>query len=133
MTKANITFQSLQQDSQDYATFEKSDSHVVCVIHFAMDVGGKHFDGLSVEVRQPYGADFESEPLEVSKTAGDYRGPWNHARFAALCEQYYRSLVGSSGRGIRIDGGSNIRMRNNTFAMPQQAELDIPDEGGDAW
>jgi hypothetical protein len=133
MAKAKITFQSLRQDSQDYTTFEKSDAHVVSVINFTMDIGGKHFDGLSVEIRQPYGTDFESEPLEVSKIAGDYRGPWNHAGFAVLCEQYYRSLVGSSGRGIRIGGGSNIRMRNNIFKAPQQAELDIPDEGSGAW
>jgi hypothetical protein len=133
MAKAKITFQSLQQDSQDHTTFEKNDAHVVSIIHFAMDLGGKHFDGLSVEVRQPYGTDFESEPLEVSRIAGDYRGPWNHAEFAALCERYYRSLVGSSGRGIRIGDGSNIRMRNNTFAMPQQAELVIPDDQGGAW
>lgn len=133
MAKAQITFKSLQQDSHDYATFERSDAHVVSIIHFDMSVGDQQFHDLSVEVLQPYGTEFESEPLEVSKVAGGYAGPWDHAGFAALCERYYRSLVGSSGRGIRISGGSNIRMRNNTFAMPQQAVLDIPDDRGGAW
>jgi hypothetical protein len=133
MSKARITFQSLQQDSQDYGTFEKSDAHVVSVIRFSMDVDEKHFDNLSVEVRQPYGTDFESEPLEVSKVIGDYRGPWNHAKFAELCESYYRNLVGSSGRAIHIGGGGGMRMRDNLFQVTQEAELEIPDEQGGAW
>jgi hypothetical protein len=128
-----ITFESLLQDSQDYATFEQSDAHVVSVIRFSMDIAGKQFGGLSVEVRQPYGTDFESEPLEVSRVSGGYRGPWNHSGFAELAERYYRSFIGLSGRGIRIQGGSNIRMRNNMFVSRQEAQLDIPDELGGAW
>jgi len=65
--KAKILFKSLQQDSQDYAAFERDDAHVVSVIHFDKQVGDQQFRDLSVEVRQPYGTDFESEPLEVSK------------------------------------------------------------------
>ena len=98
-----------------------------------MDIGDKHFGGLSVEVRQPYGTDFESEPLEVSRVSGGYSGPWNHAGFAELAKQYYRSASGSSGHAIRIQGGSNIRMRNNSFGSRQEAELEIPDEQGGAW
>ena len=131
--KAKILFKSLRQDSQDYATFARDDAHVVSVIQFNMQIGDRQVRDLSVEVRQPYGTDFESEPLEVSKISGDYHGPWNHSGFADLCERYYRSLIGSAGRGIRIGGGGDIRMRNNTFGMPQQAELEIPDESGGAW
>jgi hypothetical protein len=130
--KAKILFKSLQQDSQDYGTFERSEAHVVSVIHFDMQVDQQQFRDLKVEVRQPCGTDFESEPLEVGRVAG-YEGPWDHAAFADLCEHYYRGLVGSAGRGIRISGGSNIRMRNNTFAMPEQVELEIPGEAGGAW
>jgi hypothetical protein len=133
MAKAKITFESLRQDSQDYATFEPSEAHVVSVIRFGMDVGDKHFSGLSVEVRQPYGTDYESEPLEVSPVSGGYRGPWNHVGFAALAEQYYRSLIGSSGRGIHIQGGRHVRMRNNLFVQYRDVELDIPDEPSGAW
>jgi len=133
MAKAKITFESFRQDSQDYATFEKSEAHGVSVIRFSMDIGDKHFGGLSVEVRQPYGTDFESEPLEVSRVSGGYSGPWNHAGFAELAKQYYRSASGSSGHAIRIQGGSNIRMRNNTVVSHQEAQLDIPDEPSRAW
>ena len=133
MAKANITFESVVQDSQDYATFEKSEAHMVSVIRFSMDIADKHFGGLSAEVRQPYGTDFESEPLEVGRISGGYRGPWNHAGFSELAERYYRSLIGSAGRGIRIQGGSNIRMRNNTVVSHQEAQLDTPDEPSRAW
>ena len=133
MAKAKITFESVVQDSQEYATFEKSEAHMVSVIRFSMDIADKHFGGLSAEVRQPYGTDFESEPLEVGRISGGYRGPWNHAGFSELAERYYRSLIGSAGRGIRIQGGSNIRMRNNSFGSRQEAELEIPDEQGGAW
>jgi hypothetical protein len=132
MATAKITFESLLQDSQDYATFDQSEAHVVSVIRFSMDIADKHFGDLSVEVRQPYGTDFESEPLEVSHVSG-YRGPWNHSGFADLAERYYRSFIGSSGRGIRIQRGSSIRMRNNMFVLRQEARLDIPDEQGGAW
>jgi hypothetical protein len=133
MATAKITFESLRQDSQDYATFEKSEAHVVSVVRFSMDIGDKHFGGLSVEVRQPYGTDYESEPLEVSRVSGGYRRPWNHAGFAELAEQYYRSAIGSSGRGIHIQGGRDVRMRNNLFVQHWDVELDIPDEPSGAW
>jgi hypothetical protein len=131
--RAKILFKSLLQDSQDYATFEHDDAHVVSVIHFDMEVGDRKFHDLSVEVRQPYGTDFETEPLEVSRISGHYRGPWNHAAFGDLCEAYYRSLIGSTGTVIRIGGASNIRMRNNFFGTPREAQLDIPDESCGAW
>ena len=129
MTKAKILFRSLRQDSQDYATFQKSAAHVVSVISFDMQIGDQQFSDLPVEARQPYGTNFEDEPLEVSKISGGYRGPWNHSGFADLCEHYYRSLIGSSGRCIP----GNIRAHDNFFNSPQQAELDIPDDQGGAW
>lgn len=130
--KATITFQSLTQDSQNYATFEKNDAHMVSIIHFDLVVGNDDFKGLSVELLQPYGTDFESEPFEVGRVQG-YNGPWNHVGFSDLCTAYVRSLIGSSGRGIHIQGGGNIRMRNNRFVFSQTAVLEIPDDRGGAW
>lgn len=132
MATAKITFESLQLDSQDYAMFEQSEAHVVSTIRFHMEIDGKQFANLVVEARQPYGTNFESEPLEIGRVTG-YQGPWNHAGFAGLCKHYYRSLIGSSGRGVHIQGGSNIRIRNHLFVSCQQAELAIPDEQGTAW
>ena len=130
--KAQITFKSLVQNSQDYSLFESDDSHIVSVIHFDMQIGDQLFRDQSAEVRQPYGTAFESEPLEVKMVSGDYHGPWNHVEFADLCENYYRSFIGSTG-GIRIEGGARFVGKNNLFSRLQQAELNIPDGSGDAW
>ena len=101
MATAKITFESLLQDSQNYGTFEQGEAHVVSVIRFSMDIADKHFSGLSVEVRQPYGTDFELQAVEVSPIAGGYRGPWNHSDSRNSLEQYYRSFIEKqSGRGI---------------------------------
>jgi hypothetical protein len=128
MAIATITFETLIQDSQDFGRFEPDEAHVVSKICFSMDIGDRHFGGLSVEVRHPYGTDFESEPFEVSPVSG-YRGPWNHARFSDLAEQYYRGLVGHT---VRIQGG-NLRMHDNLFPSRQQVHLEIPDEACGAW
>ena len=106
---------------------------MVSRISFTLIVGDRRYDELQVEVRQPFGTKAESEDFEVSKPNGPYDGPWNHAAFAALCEKYFRGLVGSQGTGIHIKGGSNIRMRNNRFVEERHAEFEIPSEGANSW
>ncbi len=133
MPRAKIIFHSLVQNSQDYESFDKREDHMVSLIKFSIEVGGKTYPNMKVELRQPYGTDYETEPLEVGGPKGPYKGSWNHTAFADLCEKYYRSFVGSSGSGIRIAGGSNIRMRDNQFFSKMIAEFDIPEAGSDAW
>lgn len=133
MAKARVVFHRIVQDTQDYGSFDSSADHMVSTLHFSLDVGDKHFDGLSVEVRQPFGTDFESEPLEVAHPVGPYRGPWNHGAFGTLCECYYRRAVGSTASGIRITGGSNVRMRGNQFAMTYSGEFELPESGAESW
>ncbi|MDO8630823.1 MAG: hypothetical protein Q7R41_10050 [Phycisphaerales bacterium] len=133
MPTAQIVFHKLLQDSQDYHSFQKGDDHMVSRITFTLSVGGREFRELQVEVSQPFGTDADSEEFEVGKPTGPYKGPWNHNAFSDLCEKYYRSLVGSRGTAIRISGGSNIRMRNNTCVQEMRAEFEIPNEGADSW
>jgi len=133
MSKAKITFQKIVQDSQDYGTFQKSDEHMVSIIHFKLEIKGKNFEDMKVEVRQPFGTDYETEPIEVGKISGPYKGPWNHRDFSELCEEYYTSFIGSQGRGISFGGAANIRMRNNTFTSLLIREIDIPEHGATSW
>ncbi len=133
MSKAKINFQKIVQDSQDYGTFEKSDEHMVSIIHFTLEIKGNNYEDMKVEVRQPYGTNYESEPLEVGEIGGSYRGAWNHREFADLCEEYYRNLIGSAGRGIRIEGAPNVRMRNNAFSARVIREIEIPEDSAAAW
>lgn len=87
MPKAIVIFQKLILDSQDYATFDKNEEHMVSIIHFTLQVEGNQYEDMTVEVRQPYGTDYESEPIEVGEIGGSYRGAWNHREFADLCEK----------------------------------------------
>jgi hypothetical protein len=126
MARAKVTFERLIQDSQDYGS---DDEHMVSRVFFSLEVEGKEHQGLYANIKQPVGSSFETAPLEISKPVG-YQGPFNHAAFSAATERYYRALVGAAGRGIRIDGGNNIRMRNNTFVQPGTAEFEIKASGG---
>ena len=133
MVKVTVMFQKMVQDTQDYQSFDKNEDHMVSTLFFSLETGRKRYGDLRVEVRQPYGTPFESEPLEVAKPVGTYPGLWNHAAFRDLCEEYYRKLVGAKGSGIRIEGGQNIRMRNNTFILPWSGEFEAPESSGLSW
>jgi hypothetical protein len=127
MAKAKVTFHRLIQDSQDFGS---DDEHMVSRAFFTLEVNGAKHD-LSADIKQTVGSSYESGPIEVSKPNG-YSGPFSHQEFQKAAETYYRSLVGSSGSGIRIQGGANIRMRNNTFVKQAEFEFEVGKESP-AW
>lgn len=133
MTKAKVVFNRIVFDTQNYGCFDKNQDHMVSTLHFSLDVAEKHYDNLYVEVRQPYGTDFESEPLEVSEPQGSYRGPWNHDAFCTLCETCYRKAIGSKGSGIHTTGSTTVRMTNCLFTFRHTGEFDLPESGADSW
>ena len=126
MPKAQINFHKIILDSQNYANSQGNEDHMVSIIHFDLEVNGSKYEDLTVEILQPYGTNFESDPIEVDKPIG-YSGPWNHNAFSDLCEHYCREAVGSSATGIRIEGGENVRIRNCTYGIPRSEEFEIPD------
>ena len=126
MPIAIVRFQRLVQDSQDYGS---DDEHMVSRVFFALEVDGTVYENLYTDVKQIVGSSFESAPLEVSKPIG-YKGPFDHSAFSSAIEQYYRSLVGAGGHGIRITGGGNIRLHNNTFIQPGSATFAVNASGG---
>lgn len=128
MAKAKVIFHKLIQDSQDYGS---DDQHMVSRVFFTVDVEGNVSEEAYVDIKQSVGSDFETTPLEVSKPVG-YNGPFNYQAFRQAAEGYYRSLVGGKGSGIHIAGGSNIRMRNNTFIQQAVAEFEVSKESP-AW
>jgi hypothetical protein len=91
---------------------------------FTLEYEGQTFPNLYAEIKQPVGSDFETTPLEISRPSG-YDGPFNYEAFRAVLEMYYRSLVGRTGSGIHIQGGGNIRMRDNTFIQHTIAEFEV--------
>jgi hypothetical protein len=128
MANALVKFTRLIQDSQDYGS---DDEHMVSRAFFDLTIGENTYENLSVDIKQQVGSNFETSPLEISKPNG-YNGPFNHQAFQGAVEKYYRSLVGSSGSGIRIVGATNIRMRNNTFMQEMNTQFSVQKDGS-AW
>jgi hypothetical protein len=126
MPTAKVLFTHLIQDSQEYGS---DGEHMVSRAFFDLDIDGTAHSGLYCDIKQAVGSSFESGPLDVSTPVG-YSGPFNHQAFSEIAERYYRSLVGGAGHGIRISGGSNIRMTNNRFNAPMQAEFAVDATGG---
>ena len=122
MPTARVVFDKGIQYSQDYGS---DDEHMVSRIFFSIEVGGRRYDGLHVDVKQTVGSSYETGPIEVGSPKG-YKGPFNHEAFRAAVEKYYRGLVGSTGTGIRIAGGDKkIRMRDNHFQKQEIVEFDV--------
>lgn len=133
MAKVTITFNKVVQDSQNYNSFDKDDDHMVSVIHFTLDVNDRQYQNMQVEIRQPYGTNYAEEPIEVGTIIGAYRGTWNHNKFADLCEEYYRSLIGPDGCAFNIQGVAELRMRDNSIIYRRRVEMDIPEDGATSW
>lgn len=120
MAALKITFYKCVQDSQDYGS---DDDHMVSRVFFTFEIDDKKYD-LYADIRQTIGSNIEEYPIEVIRPDG-YQGPFPYQCFRDAAEKYYRSLVGSSGRDINIQGGSNIRMRNNIFEQIMVVECDV--------
>lgn len=127
MARIRVTFHKCIQDSQDFGS---DDEHMVSRLFFTVEAEGRAHQGLHADLKQTVGADYATGPIEVGPPVG-YRGPFNQAAFARAAEAYYRGLVGAGGSGIRIEGASNVRMRNNTFLRQQTVEFEASGrEGG---
>lgn len=121
MVMVKITFHKCIQDSQDYGSDEE---HMISRVFFSLEIEGQKYENLHVDIKQVVGSNYESSPIEVCRPQG-YQGPLNYEAFRNSVEEYYRSLVGSSGSGIHISGGTNVRMRNNVFVKEATVEFPV--------
>jgi len=121
MATMTVHFDRCIQDSQDYGS---DDQHMVSRVFLHIDCEGEQFAGLHADIKQTVGGDFETDPLEISRPHG-YDGPLNYRAFREITEEYFRSLIGRSGSAFRIEGGSTVRMRDNTFVMPKSYEIPL--------
>ncbi len=125
MSKIELIFSKIVQDSQDYGS---NNEHMISRIYFKVD--GKEYE---CNVRQPYGGSFsfEKDPIEVDAPE-ELKKTINYGQFRDAVENYFRKAVGANASGIRIDGGTNIRMRNNTIRISHKATIDKAGISG-AW
>jgi hypothetical protein len=121
MSKAKIIFYKCVQDSQDYGS---DDEHMVSRVFFNLEIGEETFEGLSANIKQVVGGDYDTGPMEVSQPFG-YEGAFNHHAFRDCAEKYYRSCVGSEATGIEIGEGARIRMYGNIFKKKMVCEFEI--------
>lgn len=122
MSKAKIIFYKCIQDSQDYGS---DDEHMVSRVFFNLEISEETFEGLSANIKQTVGGDYDTGPIEVSQPFG-YEGAFNHHAFRDCAEKFYRSCVGSEGTGIGIgEGAKNFRMRNNVHIKEMVCEFEI--------
>lgn len=121
MVKGKLLFTQIHQASQELGT---DDEHMVSRVFFDLLVGTERQRGLYADVKQTVGSSFEGGPIEVSFPKG-FNGRLNYDQFRRHVEAYYRSAVGSAGRGIRVGGGSSVIMRNNIFAFPMVVDIEV--------
>jgi hypothetical protein len=130
MKQVTIEFTHAVQDSQEYGS---DDEHMVSRLFFDVEVDGQRTPGLWVDVKQPVGADYERDPIEVGRPLG-YKGPMNYNEFRAAAEDYYRQMVGSGARGIRLGPNvRNVRMQKNRFISRVRYTFQADDESSSAW
>jgi hypothetical protein len=125
MVTMRLTFLECLQNSQELGS---TDEHMVSRLFFSFEVNGHEYTGFYCDIKQMVGAQFESEsPLEVgAPTGGRYPGPFPYEAFRAEAESYYRGLVGSQGRAIRIGpGAKGIGMINNRLVFRKVVEIPV--------
>ena len=126
---SRVIFTGLVQDKHNYH-FSNQDKNVM-VATIDLVYNGQNF---RTEVKQPYGVDFEEdEGFELYVPFNSPLRELNYSVFSDKCEEYYRSIIGSSGSGIRIEGGSNIHMNNNTFVQQRQVDIPLANDNGTTW
>ena len=133
MATVRVVFEKCIQDSQEYGS---TDEMMVSRVFFTIEVKGKtaskatvhRFNRINANLKQAVGGAFEQSPIEVEfpcDSAGNpYAGPLDYQRFRNAAEGYYRSLVGSMGTGIHIQGGWNIRMYGNLLVKQDSVEFE---------
>lgn len=129
MPTAIVTFFRIHQDSQDFGS---DNEHMVSRIFFNLEIDKTKYPHLYADIKQTVGADYESGSMEVSHPHG-YKGPFNFEAFRTAVEECYRSQIGSGGHGIRITGGSNIRMRNNVFEFKRVVQFEVKPGTPEGW
>jgi hypothetical protein len=129
MRKAHVDFKKIVQDSQDVRADPKAGDHMFCRVHFSLAINGALTENMYVDISQPFGTDYATEPLEVGPpmTAdGPYNKNWNAKAFSDLVEVYYRELIGTQGRAVTTEGSASVRMRNNVLVFHKAVDFEIP-------
>jgi len=126
---AKIIFTGLVQGEHNYHFSNQDEDMMVATI----DLVYKEQD-FRIEVKQPYGTNFEEEEgLELYIPFDSMLRELKYSDLSDKCEEYYRSLIGSSGNGIRIEGCANVQMSNNSFGKQWEVDIPLVNDNGTTW
>ena len=125
IVKATLLFHKCLQDMQDLGT---GDEFMVSRVFFSVQLPEKRIDDLFVDLKQTVGDNYETGTIEVGRPQGKV-GNLHYETFRDAVESYYRSLIGSSGRSVKVVKGS-FRMRDNTLFGSMEKEITIDTEKG---
>ena len=130
MASVPVTFYRIIQASQEYAT---GDEHMISRIFFRAQAKGKTYEGFA-DLKQLVGSSFETPgSIEVSVPA-EYLGPkFDYSAFSAAAADCFKSQIGSSGKGIHISGGANVRMHNNIFEFNKTFQIETHEDNPPSW
>jgi hypothetical protein len=124
MRTATVILHKLIQDTQDNAPDNPDEKHMLSQVFFTLvEPDGKRHSDMSAVLRQPFGTDYATEPIEVDPPTGSYNGNWNHNAFRDTVENYYRSVLASA---FHLGPNTGIRMRNNVFSLSKTYQIEIP-------
>jgi len=126
MAIARVTFHSYIQNSQEAGSVRNDKKHMFSRVTFTLEVNGKKYENMHVDISQPYGSDYTKEPIEVGSPQGEYNGPFNHNAFSEAVESYYRSVIGEQGSAICFGRNAKVVISNNIMLKDSSVEFELP-------
>jgi hypothetical protein len=126
---AEVIFKKLLQDTHEHNCVNTDEN--VMVSQITLMYKNQNF---IVEIKQPFGVNFEdTEGIELVIPNEIFLKELSYDNLSDRCEEYYRSLIGSTGNGIHIEGCTNVRMSNNTFIQEYKVDISLASDNGTTW
>lgn len=134
MRQAQVIFRSCVIDTQSIGTQDAIHDYLFSKLYFDLKVDDRVYENMETNIRQPYGTQYASEPIELCILKGDYTGEFPFQDFTDLAENYFRSFVAVDARDgvISLTNVRNVMMVNvkisrsdgpYTLAMPLAGSL----------
>ena len=119
---AQITFGAVIQDVHHFNMAKPDEDQIVSRILCLLEMDGSRHE-LVIEVAQPMGTDYETEPLTVGPLPQEVTdGPWNYEAFTDVVDDYYRSALK---RAVKLGGAKGVRMQDNKIIQVKRYRFHI--------
>jgi hypothetical protein len=126
MVRKVVTYHFSQAiiNTQGIATDDNGD-YLLSSVDFEVELDGTRSGPLSAVVKQSAGSSYFGDVLEVTMPPM-YQGPFDHASFRLVAEQYIRLFVGRPGSGAMFAVGNVKELRFENLSMVRPWTVSIP-------